>query len=244
MTAKIANVIAVELGILIAVLSWLAFSEFSKLKSPVVAEDLRAPESSFATIRPVPRAPGYQPNAANYPATQPQPLLAGSQPLAQPNQALQYGTLDYNQPAATTPYTVIDDSPSDTTPYYDPYYNGGYQQPTIPYPDDYYYSPNDYGYYPSPGQIIVISNSGERARNCFSHRNPPMQMAPRHFPGGQFRPGGHSGGGRDTHSPGGLIAPRRSGGGGGGGLSGSHGTLAKGGGGAHTSRSGTSTLPR
>ena len=50
MTAKIANVIAIELGILIAVLSWLAFSEFSRLKSPVTAEDLRAPESSYAEL--------------------------------------------------------------------------------------------------------------------------------------------------------------------------------------------------
>jgi len=247
MTAKIANVIAIELGILIAVLSWLAFSEFSRLKSPVTAEDLRAPESSYAMIRPAPRAPAYQQNAANYPATQPQPLLAGSQPVAQPNQALQYGALNYDQPVAATPYTVVEDTPADTTPYYDPYYYGGYQQPTIPYPDDYYYSPNDYGYYPYPGQIIVVTTSRERSRNCFSH--PPMQAAPRRFPGGQFRPPTRSPGGRDAHSPGGLIAPRRGGGGGGGGLTsgggGNHGRVAgKGGGGGHGSRSGTGTLPR
>jgi hypothetical protein len=221
MSAKVANVIAVELGLLIVILSWLAFSNFSRLKPAALAEELRAPENSMAMIRPVPRQPNYPQNAAPY-ATAPQPHLAtGLQPAAQSNQALQYGALDYyDQPVASTPYTVANDTPTQTAPYYDsyydPYYSGGYQQPTIPYPDDTYYSPNDYGYYPSPGQIIVVSNvARERSRACFNH--PPMHAGPpRHPPGGggQFRPPNRPGG-RDSHPPGGVIAPRGGGGGGG-----------------------------
>ena len=247
MSAKIANVIAIELGILIAVLSWLAFSEFSRLKPHPVTEDLRAPEGSYALVRPAPQRPAYQPNAANYSAGQQQPLLAGAQPTVQPNQNIQYGALNYDQAATTTPYTVVDDTPADTTPiYYDPYSYGGYQQPTIPYPDDYYYLPNDYGYYPYPGQIIVVTNNRvarERSRNCFMR--PPMQVAPRRAPGGQFRPPPRPSGGRDSRSPGGLIGPRpRAGGGGGLGGAGGGRAVTRGGGGAHSSRAGVGTQLR
>ena len=208
MNAKVANVIAVELGLLIVILSWLAFSSFSSLKPAAPAEELRALENSLAMIQPVSRQPNYPQNAPASSAI-PQPhLTTAVPPTVQPNQALQYGALDYYDPfIASTPYTVVDDTPAPPATYYDPYsdpyYSGSYQQPTIPYPDDYYYLPNDYGYYPSPGQIIVISNvSGERSRACFDHR-------PRHAPGGagQVRPPNRPGG-RGSHPPGGLIAPR------------------------------------
>jgi hypothetical protein len=265
MNAKVANVIAVELGLLIVILSWLAFSNFSRLKPPASTEDLLAPENSLALIRPLPQQLNYPPKPVPYAAV-PQPHSAtGLPPAVQSNQALQYGALDYyDQVANSTPYTVVDNTPAQTAPYYDsyydPYYSGGYAQPTIPYPDDYYYLPNDYGYYPSPGQIIVVNTTlaRERARNCFNH--PPMQAGPsRRAPGGNgnFRPPNRRPGGRDLHSPGGLIAsrgggngaavvgPRRSGGGGGataGGGGRKGGT--RGGGGAHSARAGTGSASR
>lgn len=256
MSAKVANVIAVELGLLIAILSWLAFSDFSRLKPAALADELRAPENSMAMIRPLPRQPNYPQNPAPH-ATAPQSQLAtGVQPTVQSNQALQYGALDYyDQPVASTPYTVVDDTPAQTAPYYDsyydPYYSGGYQQPTIPYPDDYYSLPNDYGYYPSPGQIIVVTNTRvarERSRACFNH--PPMQAGPpRHAPGGggQFRPPNRPGG-RDFHSPGGVVAPRGGGGGAiaprGGNGGGSHSGATRGTGGSRASRTSTASMPR
>ena len=222
MSAKVANVIAVELGLLIAILSWLAFSNSSRLKPPALVEELRAPENSLAMVRPVPRQQQFQ-SPATY-AANPQPQLStGVQPAVQTNQGLQYGGMDYyGQSPAPAPYTIVEDTPAQPAPaydaYYDPYYTGGYQQPTIPYPDDYYYSPNDYGYYPYPGQIIVVSNvARERSRVC-SHR-PPMQGRPGNHPGpGQLRPPGRFAGGRDFHSPGGLIGPRAPGGRRGGGV--------------------------
>lgn len=256
MSAKVANVIAVELGLLIAILSWLAFSNFSRLKPAAVAEELRAPENSFATVRPVPRQPHYPQNAPAYSAAPQARLATGVQPAVQSNQALQYGALDYyDQPTASTPYTIVDDTPAQSAPYYDSYYDpsysGAYQQPTIPYPDDYYSLPNDYGYYPYPGQIIVVSNlARERSRGCFNH--PPMQAGrPGRAPGGsgQFRPPNRPSHGRDFHSPGGLVASRGPGGGvtgpraGGTAGPGGRGGAARGTG-SHPSRAGAVSMPR
>ena len=94
MSAKVANVIAVELGLLIAILSWLAFSNSSRLKPPALVEELRAPENSLAMVRPVPRQQQFQ-SPATY-AANPQPQLStGVQPAVQTNQGLQYGGMDY-----------------------------------------------------------------------------------------------------------------------------------------------------
>jgi len=66
MNTKVANVIAVELGILIVILAWLAFSNFSRVKQPTLAEEQAPADSSFATVTSLPRPANLRYSAADY----------------------------------------------------------------------------------------------------------------------------------------------------------------------------------
>ena len=55
MNTKVGNVIVVELGILIVILAWMAFSNLSRVKQPMPAEEQEPADSSFATVTSFPR---------------------------------------------------------------------------------------------------------------------------------------------------------------------------------------------
>jgi hypothetical protein len=68
MNTKVANLIAVELGILIAIMAWLAFAQLSIVKPHAVAPRQEATPGSFATVAPTFKAKKQRLSAANYPA--------------------------------------------------------------------------------------------------------------------------------------------------------------------------------
>ena len=66
MNSKIANVIALELGILIAIMAWLALSRLPSVRQPAVAEEQERAAGSFATVTPVLRSRNRPLYAADY----------------------------------------------------------------------------------------------------------------------------------------------------------------------------------
>jgi hypothetical protein len=174
---KIANVIAVELAILIALISWLVFSDpFTERRA---SADM--PESAAEPVTTSPRLPEARPqylamidsnpDRGRVPPREPQPI-AVPQPYAQAippqpyaNPAYQNGVL-----AAETPS----------------YEEAGQESEVVP--SDYatstdtlaYAEPAPIVYYPVPYQVVVFSNA-----NHFRHRHRPAFHSgafPTHFP--------------------------------------------------------------
>lgn len=194
MSTKVANVIAVELGILIGIMAWLAFSTFSRDKGPPIAEEQPRIEGDFATIAPVLK-PGIQRHyAAGYRAGR----VAEQQVEEQQAQ-----TMQYDQPIAPAPYAssgVDDGFISESAPYY----AGVPQQPVLTSPDCLVTPFTPFVVYPQISQIIIVSNHRSfvrRPRVTPRFARPRMPVVQRRSGGGGF------GGGRTT------VAPRRPGGG-------------------------------
>src|SRR5215471_10086617 len=124
MNTKVATVITVELGILIVLLAWLAFSNFSRVKQRTLPEGQEQADGSFANVTALPANLGY--SAADYFTDQQKQQLATQQQA----QTLQYGTMQYDQQVAPAPYTGADVDDSDTGT--SPYYGGVYPQPLTP----------------------------------------------------------------------------------------------------------------
>ena len=78
MNSKVVNVIAVELGILIAILACLAFPNLAHVKQPVTKEQTPA-EGSFATVTAMPGQENQRHPAVDYRAD-----TQGQQEAAQP----------------------------------------------------------------------------------------------------------------------------------------------------------------
>ena len=117
MTTKVANVIAVELGIVILLLAWLAFSNFYRIKQPTPTGEQEPADRSFATMTSFPRSanPGY--SAANYFTDQQRQQLAAQRQA----QTLQYETMQYDQqlvPAPDANGYGDDSATTGTSPYY------------------------------------------------------------------------------------------------------------------------------
>ena len=98
MSSKVANLIALELGILIAILAWLAFFEFRQTKSSPRSEDPERADGAFATVAPVVK-PTYQRRSAIEYAAE----LAAEQ-LREEREA-QYAE-EYDEPIAAAPEAV------------------------------------------------------------------------------------------------------------------------------------------
>src|SRR2546423_120458 len=129
MNTKTANLIALELGILIAILAWLAFSHFpaGNPRNPHPATELQeGAADSFATLTPLLRSrnqprPGVDYHADLEPARQP-----GEEPAPTVQQ--------YDQQIATTPY-VSSGLQNDFIAGGSPYYADVEQEPVVPPPD-------------------------------------------------------------------------------------------------------------
>ena len=192
MSTKTANLIALELGILIAILAWLAFSNVSSVKRHTVTSDQERATGSFATITPVLHAGNQRPRAADYLADRAGEQQADEQQGAAPQQ--------YNQEVAAEPYG--NSGPDDSVVTGDaPSYAGVDEEP-LAYPPDYLVSPLDaIASYVQPAQIIIFSNPRSFARR--------PRSTPR-FGGGRMMVAQRPAGGRDFRATGGGFAPGRS----------------------------------
>ncbi len=191
MSTKIANLIALELGILIAILAWLAFSNVPSVKRHTVTGDQERAAGSFATITPVLHAGNQRPRAADY--------LAGAS-AQQTDEQQGAAAQQYDQEVAAEP--DANSGPDDGVTTGDaPYYAGVDQEP-LAYAPDGLVSPFDpiVGY-TQPAQIIVYSNPRSFARR--------LRSTPR-FGGGRMMVAQRPAVGRDFRAAGGGFAPRRS----------------------------------
>src|SRR5438445_1520163 len=170
MNTKVANVMAVELGILIVILAWLAFSNFSRVKQPTLAEEQAPADSSFATVTSLPRPANLRYSAADYFTDQQRQQLAAQRQA----QTLQYGTMQYDQQLAPAPDTSADAGDSATTGTgTSPYYGDVYPQP-VTSPDSIGWPYDPVLVYPPTSEIIVISNG-----QAFMRRQAPRFARPR-----------------------------------------------------------------
>jgi hypothetical protein len=203
MNTKVSNIIAVELGIVIVLLAWLAFSNFFGSKQPTLAEEQEPADRSFATITSFPRPATLRHSAADYFADQQRQQLA----VQRQAQTLQYETMQYDQQLAPAPDAngYGDDSATGTSPYY----ADVYPQPETS-PDSFAWPYDPVLEYPPTSEIIIISNG-----QAFVHRvaprfaRPRMTVAHRRPPGGraaQFQPRNHA---FNLHPRGGGVISRR-----------------------------------
>jgi len=204
MNTKVANVIAVELGILIVILAWLAFSNFSRVKRPTRAEEQEPADSSFATVTSLPRPANPRYSAADYLTDQQRQQLAAQRQA----QTLQYETMQYDQQLAPAPDTSAD-ADNGVTNGTSPYYAGVYPQP-VTSPDSFAWPYDPVLEYPPTSEIIVISNGQASVRRVAPRfARSPMMVVHRGPPGGggaQFQALGRA---FDLHPHGGSVIPRR-----------------------------------
>jgi len=197
MNTKIANFIALELGILIAIMAWLAFSNLSRVKQRPVAEKPERTASSFATVTPVLKSRSQRLSAADYRVDHAEAQQEGEE-QAPPVQ-------QYEQEIAAEPDAsseLVDANVIGTSPSY-----AAVVQEAVLYPPDCLVPPiTEIVAYPQPNEIIVFSNS--RSFGC-RHRATPRfggtrtMVAPR-------RPdeGRRLGEGKPHVRAGGVVSPR------------------------------------
>lgn len=174
MNTKVANVIAIELGILIAILAWLAFTNLFRVQHRPVAEKPARAASSFATVTPVLKSNGQRLSAADY-RVDPAEAQREDEEQAPPVQ-------QYEQEIATEPDAsseLVDANVIGTSPSY-----AEVVQEAVSYPPDCLVPPiTEIVAYPRPNEIIVLSNV--RSFGC-RHRATPRiigtrtTVAPRH----------------------------------------------------------------
>ena len=147
MNLKVANLIAVQLGIFVGIMSWLVFSHLESTKPRTAAEMQNSTGDSSATVAPVFEPRNQRPYTVDYETNheRAQPVDEEAAPTAQ----------EYDQEIATQPYTssglgngyVAADSPS---------YAEVDQEPAVAQPD-YVPSPQIV-VYAQPAQIVIFSN--------------------------------------------------------------------------------------
>lgn len=181
MNLKVANLIAVELGILIGLMSWLVYSNFPSTEPRTAAEMPESRVTPFTTVSTVFERRNKRPYTVDYETNheRAQPVDEEAAPTAQ----------EYDQEITTQPYTssglgngyVAADSPS---------YAEVDQEPAVAQPD-YVPSPQIV-VYAQPAQIVVFSNP-RRFANRFRSTLPPgaLNMITHRRPG---RVGPHPGG--------------------------------------------------
>jgi hypothetical protein len=161
MNPKVANLIAVELGILIGIMSWLAYSRFPSAEPRTAAEMRESTAGPVATVAAVSERRNQRRYTVDYETDheRAQPVDEEAAPTAQ----------EYDQEIATQPYPssglgngyVAADSP---------FYAAVDQEPAVAQPD-YVPSPQIV-VYAQPAQIVLFSNP-RRFANRFRSTLPP-----------------------------------------------------------------------
>jgi hypothetical protein len=193
MNTKVSNIIVVELGIVILLLAWLAFSNFFRIKQPTPAEEQEPTDRSFATITSFPRPSTLRHSADDYFTDQQRQQLAAQRQA----QNLQYETMQYDQQLVPAPDAngYGDDSVTAGT---SPDYADVYPPPEAS-PDSFAWPYDPVLEYAPTNQIIVISNSQALVRRVAPRfARPPMRVVHRRLP---------SGGGTQFQAPGRAFDP-------------------------------------
>ena len=204
MNTKVSNIIAVELGIVIVLLAWLAFSNFYRIKQPTPAEEQEPTDRSFATITSFPRPSTLRHSADDYFTDQQRQQLATQRQA----QTLQYETMQYDRQLAPAPDAngYGDDSATTGT---SPYYADVYPPPEAS-PDSFAWPYDPVLEYPPTSEIIVISNGQAFVRRLAPRfARPRMTVVHRRPPGGGGAHFQASGRAFDLHRRGGGVIPRR-----------------------------------
>ena len=185
MNTKIAKVIAFELGLIIAILTWLALPTLRE-SEPRRTTQVRTPSDSFGTVSPLFKPRASRLYAANNSAGQTTTDLLDDG-AAQAEAGDEQPTVTQRQVDSYRPntYVIEESTPYDdnatpsyyydnTTPYYEntsPYYENttpylGNAVPILPEPvldPSYYVDP--YYQYQQPVQVIIVSNSHSNHRS-------------------------------------------------------------------------------
>ena len=186
MNLKVANLVAIQFGIFIGMMSWLIYSRLPSAELRTAAEMHERRVTPFATVSPAFERRNQRPSTVDYETDheRAQPVDEEAAPTAQ----------DYDQEIATQPYTspglgsgyVAADSPS---------YAQVDQEPAAA-PSDYLASPQTIAYaqptqivvYPQTTQIVLFSNRrsfGNRFRSS-PHSGAPMTTEHRRPDSGQL----------------------------------------------------------
>lgn len=180
MSSKVANLIALELGVLIAIIAWLAFSNLRSVKPQPIAQEPERTVRSFATVAPGLRSTNRRRPVVDYRAD----LPAEPQQEEQPAQTVQ----KYDQAIATEPYagSSLDDGYIAET---SPYYSVVNPEPLLASPDCLLSPVDQFVVYPQSIALIIVSNSRSfgrhprsparpgGARTVVAHRRPPDRTA-------------------------------------------------------------------
>jgi hypothetical protein len=166
MNTMIAKVIAFELGLLIAILTWMAVTDFPKNAPNHAATAAARTERAFATVSPVFRANEPRVEPVDYPAEEEPAGLEDDEPIR---------TVEtYAEDVGAEPY--VDSGYNDYAVPADPRnYIGDYPEPVL-YEPDCYTTPFFPSVYQQPAHIIIVSNS--RAASGRRHRltsRPPRE---------------------------------------------------------------------
>jgi len=199
MSSKVANIIAIELGILIALLGWLAVARIPSVR---LGPRMHEPTQADATFAPVLRSPPKDLYATNENAARraraqwPEEVAPAYE--AQQYQAPQYDAADYG----ATEYESAGE-PSDSPQGYlyepSPSYLSDQLEPVLP--PDYYYQPSgDFVEFVQPAQVVVFSNNRSHPRS----RRSQVCSSPRRAMPSRL----HSGGSRKV-ARGGGMSPRQ-----------------------------------
>ncbi len=188
----ISKVIAFELGLLIAVLTWIAFAGVPGMKPRAVAEAEEPADSSFASVSRIDQPTQSRRAPVDYPADNPQVAQA---PVQYPVAAVQTydpgltaggyaDTVDassesnygYDQPGVEG--YIVNQDPADSI--------GIFPEPVLDSPYCYYSPYGQFYGYSQPSQIIVLNNNrsfSQRNRRPRRDRPDGTMRAPRRNPG-------------------------------------------------------------
>ncbi|MEO5718157.1 MAG: hypothetical protein ABIR29_06255 [Chthoniobacterales bacterium] len=188
MSSKVANLIALELGLVIALLAWLAFSNFRPAQLPSAPQPIRLVDS-FASVSPWHRSRTAPPAPVDYRAESSESAVeVESLPAAQEYEPANTTEEYLSAPVETAYVNAL--SPS---------YAVAEPEPLLASPDCFFPSPNRYFVYPQSTAFVVVSNSQSLRRQPRA----PVRgngMRPRATP--QRPPNFHRPrGGRDTAAP-------------------------------------------
>lgn len=178
MNLKVANLVAIQFGVFIGMMSWLIYSRLPSAEPRTTAEMHERRVTPFTTVSPVFERRNQRPPPVDSETDQerPQPVDEEVAPTAE----------EYDQETATQPYTssgpgngyVAADSPS--------YAAVDQEQPVV---SPAYVGAPQIVVYPQPLQVVAFSNSRRFANRFRStlHSGSPMTTDHRRPDRGQFR---------------------------------------------------------
>ncbi|HEX7517570.1 MAG TPA: hypothetical protein VF345_09820 [Chthoniobacterales bacterium] len=189
MNLKVANLVAVQFGVFVGIMSWLAYSRLEPVQPPrIAAETSGRPVNSVRPSAPVVAPRSQRPHTVDYRTDRPKARPVDAEPVLTAH--------DYDQEIAPDPdvtsapdegsfvgaaptYSQVEQEPAVASPEYVPSpQTVAYSQPTEPAE---YVQPAQLVVYSQP-QLVVFSNAGSFGRRCRSmpHPGAPMPIAQQH----------------------------------------------------------------